>query len=162
MEKDYHNHYVDGHELLRKKLGDRYKDLLPILSGMDDYGSKKERKNIKKYGAPSRETWAFDSTLAAFLYEHIKMFEAVTITDIDNTDEYFMYDIPTWESYLKWSDDTDYKFDVSHVTLRQALDIVADSCLNYLTDSEYDYDTTIEYFQYGLHVLAEVIYAFGW
>lgn len=160
MKRDMHKHFVKGHTLLKKKLGGYFKDIMEILPGEDDYASSKGRKDLKKYGCVSRETWCFDSTLAAYIYEHIKMFEDETIADIDCLDEYFLAEIPTWESYLKWIKDRSVPFEMIKVTHREALDTVADACLDYLRDDENE--DNLEHFQYGLHVLAEMFYMIWW
>ena len=162
MKRDFHKHYVEGHTLIKKKLGKKFIEYADIMCGSDDLEDKKVTKFIKKYNAAPRECWAFDSNLAMYLYEHIKMFEDTTIADIDNTDEFFMYSIPTWESYINGGKDDERTYEFIDVTLHQALDIIADSCLNYLHDTTDENEMTLEYFQYGLHVLAEVVYAIWW
>ena len=46
-----------------------------------DKRNKKWKKERKKYGFDSRETWNLDSTMAELLYERLKMFNEVNIID---------------------------------------------------------------------------------
>ncbi len=125
MKRDFHKHYVEGHTLIKKKLGKKFIEYADIMCGSDDLEDKKVTKFIKKYNAAPRECWAFDSNLAMYLYEHIKMFEDTTIADIDSTDELFMYSIPTWESYINGGKDDERTYEFIDVTLHQALDKIA-------------------------------------
>lgn len=43
----------------------------------NDHREKKWKKERKKYGFDSRETWSLDSTFFMWLYEHLKMFMKV-------------------------------------------------------------------------------------
>ena len=46
-----------------------------------DKRNKKWKKERKKYGFDSRETWNLDSTMAELLYERLKMFNEVNLID---------------------------------------------------------------------------------
>lgn len=46
-----------------------------------DKRNKKWKKERKKYGFDSRDTWNLDSTMAELLYERLKMFNKVNIID---------------------------------------------------------------------------------
>lgn len=160
MKRDMHHHFVKGHTLLKKKLGSYFKGIMDILPAEDDYISSNGRKTFKKYGCVSRETWSLDSSLAVYLYEHIKLLEDLTIADIDSADEFCLCEIPTWASYLKWSKNHNVPFETIKVTLREALDTVTSACLDYLRNDENE--DNLEHFQYGLHVLAECVYMIWW
>lgn len=54
----------------------------PLYETKKDKRNKKWAKERKKYGFDSRETWNMDITFLAWLYEHLRMYQDVSIVDL--------------------------------------------------------------------------------
>lgn len=122
------SHYAGAHKLLRELLGDDFPEY--AIGGKDDRKSKREKKYIRKYGCPRREYWDFDTTLAAYVYEHLVNYEDNTNTDLDETPcTYYtrgFYEKPEGEEQKNPEEYT------KETSLREGLHVVESACLRYL------------------------------
>lgn len=84
------------------------------------------KKQRKKYGFDERETWSLDYTLATWLYEHLCVYEKVTIVRLD----YHEFDIPVL--YIETDSENENKkktyTKLEHKNQKEAMDL----CIEYL------------------------------
>lgn len=153
----YHN---EGNCLIMRESKPKHKRLEKATHRpwTDFYGkAKADNKFVKKYGHSPYDMYNMDMTIAAYIWEHLDMFENESIVDLDAVK--VVIHTRTW--YDESTDDNaDNKPLFEDKTLREAIDIVKAQCLQYIVKGGENNFTDIERyanFEYGMHVLADII-----
>lgn len=135
---------------------------------------KRYKKERKKYGFDTRETWSMDFTSATWLYEHLKVFKKANICDL----EYHKFNIPVLYGLAKSEiDENDpYRRYTKEVIEEHTQGEAIDLMIRYLEQYLYEYfkksDTSAnmfdedikraEYLQCAFKIYSEVICAMWW